>query len=1261
MPRSMSQVHQSIEGSSSPDPLTNSSESGNTLHSILRPKRRLSSPRKTPLSTRNANSQMPASSPAHSYLAPNSPSKAITEQTLSPWKIRVTVEAEPEDGDDRAQISTRTYHVPLKPCSSPTETNAVRGRGKQAQSSPARKKRSGTPVRGARNRRKSVTDLNITVLGDDEDEDEWSPNKKSSAKTHGRSRSASPRKTQTKSRESTPVVENVDVHDPGSSLPPNEPDLSSVREIDLDRVSVRARSYSTRKKETASPDPQTSTKPRPQGRMKATRDFSNTGAISYPTPSPTPSAPGEEADVDGESMEGDVGYDTIIESEGFTMIDLDSIPSARQFLSSPDEPSQSDAAVRKSHDRARQSIGEVEAIPQRKQATPLSARLRTAFEDTELSSNVASSPPSDNNFLQVQSHRPTNLRKVTPDVYSSPKLPSPPRQSKKDVSPGADTLPPRRVVKAGKALCGALADPEMVDENLQQTPSSTKDGFLHGFSSGTKRELRAGLRFGEELAKKSSTDVPATNVESRTSQTNTTQGTQVWRGETVVQHSPVVTDLASQTKDRHNVPSSVAKLSKSPLSNTQLKCPELADYTTETRQQTPQSKSQESNPQLQTSRERRLEHEWQLEREAVSQQIDRATPSKVIVIDSSDDEADVCQDNVRSQDQADEQLPVPVSEDHEEGRRGGRETWAQGHGPSRPDRAGSQKREQLDETQPVSTQRIPEANREDSEVDIVEDEDLVADETDIWLLEAKEGSSSPREEHQQALSKPRRSLIPSPWKRGDDVAEASTMLSNGDLSGMLWQQPVENRFGAGELARQTQRISKGKFDLDRMLSSPVKLATVGRRNLQLRRADEQLSSDPGSTSESAESILAEDLEESVSHSSMASSPPQPRTIPVNFNDSTIANEDVTPPPLYRSSQTSSDEPRPPTPRSALKGGRVSAGLEDPETSPMKRVIFNERSRYLREDGDESTMSANLDSPPALPAQPYHASLPEEEISEEVVAEKTPKATEKNSSWASWLWRGKVDSSSSGASSQPTSDATPTIQESSKVEEELKAEEEEEEAEWVSTKTTLSSGVRVHETSTKPLKARVSKPPSYLLPPSYPSLGRTQYGRSHAAPPLATSGHFTNAHFRVLHIIHGKSLRPRFHAPKTVRPEIQALRGMKLTVDETEAGMDVFEWTVGVEECLVLERFMQEIEWGWVQHWYQGKAVEALKAKVAKGEAEAEAAEGEDLWTAEMRKVGWVWKPEEIAKHLGMVVIGEVVRREEMEMERVANQAMKREA
>jgi len=106
--------------------------------------------------------------------------------------------------------------------------------------------------------------------------------------------------------------------------------------------------------------------------------------------------------------------------------------------------------------------------------------------------------------------------------------------------------------------------------------------------------------------------------------------------------------------------------------------------------------------------------------------------------------------------------------------------------------------------------------------------------------------------------------------------------------------------------------------------------------------------------------------------------------------------------------------------------------------------------------------------------------------------------------------------------------------------------------WEKTKssmhsTKLASAATSLQASSEP---NITKRPSYLLPLSYPSDPQCS-----PSTPLALSGTFTNSHFRTLHIIYRKSLK--FHAPAvgTIRPEIMALKGLKIEIDESGNGVE----------------------------------------------------------------------------------------------------------
>ena len=1289
---------------------------------------------------------------------------------------------------------TRTIKVPLREESSPLGTERLTARGRRSAPSSAKTKRSGTPVRRksgsqTRSRRQSVTDLSIAPLGDEGDSDEWTGKKRSPRKKRPL------RSQRSQSEQSDGVAVDGDeepaadrgrslMDKPGTNalfeiyqdeeianeaenqLPEDEPSPApskspELREIDLNRVSVRQRAPSTKRREGRSEwsDKIYGSEIGLDTASQSNRKVSANSAASYPTPSPTSSYHGsDEVEKTTElPPEEHEHYDTIMESEGFTMIDLDTIPSARNFRTSPEEQKQEPTKqgtgisdTPKKHATTPYSKT-LPALSSQKRPTPIPSYLATADDESELSSNVPSSPPPvpDTSLLAVpiQPLRSSG-RKVTPQTYSSPSLPPPPPVQKPSSNNTRRESPPRKVVDAGMALQGAVSSPDESNSTTSQseasqTPELGKHDFFGGFSSGTKRELRAGLRFGEELAKHQRPSPLSSQVANKESANSRTASldksniqikpqvtTQVWRGEAVVQHSPFATDSYAQTKKNDHKRSLDGRRDNSALLSSELGATKTSSQAAISSSQTPKTSLTEVDiAQLKTTERR--EHEWQLEREAVSREIEDTSPSKVVVIDGDDDEEASDPGSGMGRHET-----IPTQQTHQRRQRAQRDL---------------EETSNLTRAEREAGYTSAQAHPEDKEIlrrslasDISEEE--ADDEEDIWLQEAKDQSSSPRDQDSagmfsrteqqrqreraaEVINKPRRSLIPSPWKRGEDVAEASTLMSDGAMSGIFWHQPPPPqeaiKFGAGEIARQKRQLG-GNFDLETMLSSPVKLAAVGRKNLTLRKSDDHKTRKRSFSDELEEDEVenesqadvtsdGEESEQDVSdaaesQSSSASSPQPPQNVPVNFNDSTLSAV-ATPPRQMRPSPTEvAERARLTPPRSAMKGARLSFSPPKQEVpSEVRRVVFNERSLYLNSDGEENSMSANLDSPLPEP-KPAHQLQPEalkeakeaanddeEEEEQEEQEEQGSAKQNRRSSWLTWMWRGKADDSActleERTASIPKVDGSDEAQADVEVEVD-EVDEEEEVAEesdiWQSTKTALPTGngtnttprVRVNQrpsyspsrddepqtrhqlhpqpqpshptmngthdhTSTKHTKPAntsstqpkpTSKLPSYLEPPSYPS-----DPLRNPSIPLSTSGAFTNTHFRTLHILHAKSQRPRFHAPRKIRRSIREMIGWKMEVDETKTldpprsgNMDsrngqgtgaFFQWTLGEREAQVLERFMQEIEFGYVVAGPENGGVRV----------------GE--------KVKWGWSVRELAGRLGMVVVGEAVRAEEGGRER----------
>ncbi|ETI25764.1 hypothetical protein G647_02538 [Cladophialophora carrionii CBS 160.54] len=1278
MLRSPSIASQYRDDLSSPDPLATSLNDEHNIGIGACASRKPAPQRPSIVTIKNVARHTKSSSQSNEPF-PSSPFCAVSEQHLSPWKIRVTVEAEPENADmegnnPMTRARRRTTKISLQNNPSPTDDAKSPARGRKPH---ANTKRGATPERTGRNssrsRRQSVTDLDIIPLGDDSERDDWlkqkkSPRKRRSPRKYATVADTGAQSTSSKSKSNNAQSDlrpDTDVEGGDATGEPGPAwgsEAAMPEKLELHQALVRPRGVSTSSSYNEGRTGQDSIAnarikiSAHQAQLQA-RKVSANSAMSYPTPSPTSSYHGDSDEVEkslGEepaANHGSEGFDTMLESEGFTMIDLDTLPSVKRYLSSPSEEgvaagsgtAQMHSLTTMGHP-APPTKNDIRAslspIPEQAVAYPA---LRV--DESDISSTVPSSPPTseqNGSLLKASSSsRPGLMRKVTPQPCSSPKHVSPPKHQPRR-TPQHQHRASAGALFAGIALQeimspGPSTEKALPHENIltSQPPTSHgQDALFNGFDSGTQRELRAGLRFGEELAKRQVPELPAQSTAS-VSREKTNTGSD--RSST---HERVESRIGDKSRRTHQEPpaNGAGTHSNSNLNSTQVM---------ENAPQTPQNKASPPSEPVILDTQARREREWQLEREAVSRQIQEASTSQVIVIDSD-------------------------SEVEER--------------PTRP-REESGIRSRLD--------------------------DEAGDETDIWLAEAKSSSSPPRggtndlftrseqrkqqERAKETVNRPRRSLIPSPWKRGEDVEvpiEQSAFLSTNmdEASGLMAYQGPENdvRFGASQIQRQQlrQRSNSGKFDIDLMAGTPKKDA-VEEESVDESRdhgvdeddhdAQPRDDSGGGHHEEPSVSLTHEELYENDKStdgtsdlSVVTSSPPQPVKIPVNFNDSSISFS--TPQPERQTSATqrpsfdaqeAGSPPRPPTPRSAMKGSRESMAFSRPDTPTMiRRVIFSGRSRGVDVDGQESSFSMRsssddtsfgdevgrqlrqeLHAAEAEPAQP-HPLRQEVEIEEgghQVVASQenppqteTP-ATEPNKGWGSWIWgsKQKPDNSSQpegqrktdhapNSKSKPTSASYTT---SKNAATQQPHQDQHPEAGWQRTKSSIPSSAK--PSHSVPNIDQTHLPlPSYLLAPSYPSdpLRSTR-------TPLSTTGEFTNTHFRTLHIIYRKSLRPKFHPPPRdqIRDEVWALRGKQMIVDETKNGLikGEFVWTVGDGEVEVLERFMQECEFS--MGWYAGR-------KVSEGPTTA-------------REVTWGWTAEELCERLCRIVVGEVVREEERKVKK----------
>jgi hypothetical protein len=1062
-----------------------------------------------------------------------------------------------------------------------------------------------------------VTDLNITVLGDEGDSNDWTkqksprkrkptPSRNSQAvpgeqslvegpTTAARDRRRTARSAQPiKIREDTDAEEDVDID---TAVDSDSPEL---RSIDLNRVAVRSRSMSIRQRRPvpASQDTGIDEDIIDLGKDIFNDDPKNISMISTSYPTPDPSVQDDlGVDEPAPALPDDQeGFDTILESEGFTMIDLESIPSARHFFSSPLE-ARDQAKPPESITNLQRNDGEP-SILLNEQTTPSAVQpaklvpraipsyLTLLEGESDISSNVPSSPP-----VLSQPRRPTQSslepappRETTPQIYSSPKLPSPPKAAhpckSKDGARLCKSTPPTlaKVVKAGIALQGVLSPKSTY--STQRAPGGTPEERLNnlfdGFDSGTRRELRAGLRFGEELAKRqrSSTNAkkshqspdPREKDADLVNRVNLSVGmhvpaTQVWRGQPAHQHTPPRLPINERKEDR--VPVTITSHDDNKLVHPRRKsslCKEINFASS-----TPQTDASYTQPKSIGDSQKRRELEWQREREAVSKEIESASSSQVVVIDSDED-----QDN--------KSIISAPAEGVNHGEQSELDIWCE-------EAASCEQRSSKGATRAVRASRA-----------------------DI----SPDSEQRLREAHvQEGNSKPRRSLIPSPWRRGDNIAGESSYVSNGDMTGLFYHEPkTKIKFGAAEIERQKKQCSSGSFDIDRMAGIPRKTHVVGSQisadeadSLETMDSDaQQLQAELGmnqsraydvtdvsqtdseetypepSLVEEAEAQHIDTLCEFTEGDTSFSLQPQPVKIPVNFNDSTVSH--IAPCLIRSSPSTAPESSRPNTPRSALKGVRQSLGLEDVNSPAVRKVVFSSHETRIDLDGQEEQLS--MQSVSSTREVFLDCDEEEAEDSQQSISEAKQDSPTQAAGLLGWLW---------GSSKKTKSCPPPPVDGANDREPRRPA--------------TQRNGA---PNPTKPTRTAAGTP-SYLLPPSYPSdpTRDTQI-------PMSTCGEFMNTHFRTLHIIYAKSIRPRFHAPKAhdVRPSLRELLGITFEADESQSGLGIFEWQVDEMALRVVERFMREVEWGYPAG----------------------------------SSVTWTWSEREICERLFRVVVGEEVRKEE---------------
>ncbi|MCJ1462071.1 hypothetical protein MMC07_000671 [Pseudocyphellaria aurata] len=663
------------ELSSSPDPLGSTQENLGTVPSSKHSSEKSSATPKKPLADTSGNARqqdLNQTTPPSQRTGDDSPFKfvALANRSASPWRIRVTIEAEQED-DKHGQSSRSifpvkrlaermtTTMVPLKDADEKLHPVSQKGRGRSRKSIDSQEKKHATP------KQKSAKS-HTTESGSAKSPSNETDHRTSSPSKRGRGRSAKSTKV---------FAEDLELqHGEGYSL--------------VDRVGV---------KHPKSPRTTRTSRSRRQG----------LGKVILPTKSALPYDPvgsvservHDEQGLDvGSSVIADVDdkleshshpsdptdehedFDSILESEGFSMVSVSSLPSAKLHSSSQHKPHIDD----KNTSSPGNPPGLVPNFPTDTTLNlPILCSENTFEEDREPCAQNASSIPSHS----ASARFPEPVVGQTPFIMS-PTTRSPPilessvkRKAPRALDKTGDGTPKLvRVVRAGIALQGMLSAQNIrtrsgitaQDEtgssfSPAKPPIERLDDLFSGFGAGTRRELRAGLRLGEELAKRH-------HIVSQANPKYKSDDDVFGRED--MQGSPKSPSRIGDEEYHLKLPDSSQNTLYPVIANTQLPSPARSEHDSDYdrmswKVDTPnflqatnvQAELQtrdkgvgvREDDNLEGSTMAREEEEYRLEREAVIKQIQAANSSQVMIINSDsedeydhDEEDDIWQEQVHS-------------------------------------------------------------------------------------------------------------------------------------------------------------------------------------------------------------------------------------------------------------------------------------------------------------------------------------------------------------------------------------------------------------------------------------------------------------------------------------------------------------------------------------------------------------------------------------------------------------------------------------
>ncbi|BCR84737.1 putative AT DNA binding protein [Aspergillus chevalieri] len=322
---------------------------------------------------------------------------------------------------------------------------------------------------------------------------------------------------------------------------------------------------------------------------------------------------GDPADEHRDPTDEHREYDSIVESEGFSMVSLDTLPSAKQH------------GISTNSDRIkgplrpflqRESIGREKT--KRKASSMGSDHNENAHANASSNPEPINEPPRKRQSRSPpkrQSRSPAHRRRpghpATHDEAFEQRAPPSPPAEPTAPTPADNRLRPisrlAKIVRAGMVLEGAFRQNPEVEERPDrkiaiEEPKKRLESVFSDFDYDTQQQLRAGLGLGQEIAKK--------------------------KIQAEIERERAEQEEASRNAAAHDTYDQDQYEDERPE--------EEEEDTSETPRQQGQ-RSVQDTPGPETAMRRRMA-EWQQERESISREIDKANSSQVIVI-NSDDEA----------------------------------------------------------------------------------------------------------------------------------------------------------------------------------------------------------------------------------------------------------------------------------------------------------------------------------------------------------------------------------------------------------------------------------------------------------------------------------------------------------------------------------------------------------------------------------------------------------------------------------------------